>query len=392
MGKQRQRNKVIVLCVIILIALFLFFLFVMKEIRQSQKTSAVGKTTVTGNDILSKHVTDSAAYAHKSIAAIVDSVRDIGKQQKISIIQKRKNGHGIPVHSGTVVTDRFLDSTFDEIIAADMARNPPKPFAGEIKYGLPCESDTEAPWVYPDPSGGLHRKEISITLHATKTCVIEWRTDSVSKWHSYKGESIDIKKTLSLHLRAHDTCGNVMPEREEYYEIKPQEKNRFCPDGMEYVSVGATRYCIDKYEWPDKAGALPQAYISIYNSMDSCVSLGKHLCTTDEWTLACTGPYGWSYPYGASYEPHACNTQDTSARAAGSKVECRGYFEVFDMAGNLAEWTSTKSVKNPQFFNVKGGFWESGSKSGCFDIRYSYFPQNRHNPVGFRCCKEAARE
>jgi hypothetical protein len=37
---------------------------------------------------------------------------------------------------------------------------------------------------------------------------------------------------------------------------------------------------------------------------------------------------------------------------------------------------------------VMGGFWQSGPRSGCFDIRYSYFPQNRHNPVGFRCCKD----
>jgi formylglycine-generating enzyme required for sulfatase activity len=58
------------------------------------------------------------------------------------------------------------------------------------------------------------------------------------------------------------------------------------------------------------------------------------------------------------------------------------------MAGNLAEWTSTRSSKNDRFYNVMGGFWESGPQSTCFDKRYSYFPQNRHNPVGFRCCSE----
>ncbi|HAJ79773.1 MAG TPA: hypothetical protein DCO75_08365, partial [Fibrobacteres bacterium] len=73
----------------------------------------------------------------------------------------------------------------------------------------------------------------------------------------------------------------------------------------------------------------------------------------------------------------------------GKKPECRGYFGVFDMSGNLAEWTGTKSGKNSRFYNVMGGFWESGPQSGCFDARYSYFPQNRHNPVGFRCCSNA---
>jgi formylglycine-generating enzyme required for sulfatase activity len=59
------------------------------------------------------------------------------------------------------------------------------------------------------------------------------------------------------------------------------------------------------------------------------------------------------------------------------------------MAGNLAEWTSTPSPQNSSFNNVMGGYWESGSQSRCADARYSYFPQNRHNPVGFRCCKDA---
>jgi formylglycine-generating enzyme required for sulfatase activity len=59
------------------------------------------------------------------------------------------------------------------------------------------------------------------------------------------------------------------------------------------------------------------------------------------------------------------------------------------MSGNLLEWTGTVSRGNPGFYNVLGGFWQSGVRSSCFDIRSSYFPQNRQNPVGFRCCKDA---
>jgi formylglycine-generating enzyme required for sulfatase activity len=158
---------------------------------------------------------------------------------------------------------------------------------------------------------------------------------------------------------------------------------------MEPVRVGATSFCIDRYEWPNRKGHLPRAYVSVFQAMDTCASAGKRLCTADEWTIACTGPYGWKYPYGALYERYACFTHDTTARPSGSRPECRGYFGIFDMSGNCAEWTSTRSAVNPRFYNVMGGFWESGPQSGCFDVRYSYFPQNRHNPVGFRCCKDA---
>jgi formylglycine-generating enzyme required for sulfatase activity len=121
------------------------------------------------------------------------------------------------------------------------------------------------------------------------------------------------------------------------------------------------------------------------------VSRSKRLCSTEEWSLACSGPHSSAYPYGRLYESHACVTGDTAAWPSGFKPECRGYFDVYDMSGNLMEWTNTRSMTNRQFYNVMGGFWESGSASDCFGARYSYYPQNRHNPVGFRCCADAKR-
>jgi len=252
-----------------------------------------------------------------------------------------------------------------------------------------CKSDTTPPWVYTDPAGGLHHGKISIKLFGTKPCAVEWKSRGET-WNAYAGEAIAIDTTTTLMIRAVDSCGNAMAPREERYEIAPEDSVVYCPDGMEHISVGTTDFCIDRYEWPNKKGALPKAYISLYQAMDTCVTAGKRLCTSDEWTIACTGPYGWKYPYSAEFQLYACVTHDTAARPSGSKSECRGYFGVFDMSGNLAEWTSTKSSKNIQFYNVMGGFWESGPQSGCFDARYSYYPQNRHNPVGFRCCSGAS--
>ena len=254
-----------------------------------------------------------------------------------------------------------------------------------------CAGDSIAPWVYTDPAGGLHYETISVKLFSTKPCSIEWKTDSVGQWKSYAGEDIRIEKTTSLLLRASDSCGNRMEQREERYELRARDTVRYCPDDMEHVAVGRTSFCIDRYEWPNRKGGIPRTYVSVYQAMDTCASAGKRLCTSDEWTIACTGPYGWKYPYGAKFEIHACVTSDTASRPrpSGEKPECRGYFGVFDMSGNCAEWTSTRSNINAHFFNVMGGFWESGPQSGCFDVRYSYYPQNRHNPVGFRCCKDA---
>lgn len=374
MPKNTNRNKIITLCVIILIIVLLFLLFITAK---GKKQPAVKQQETTRDTSLHQ------ALATPAKPDTLKTVSDTIVYKKI--VRKTIRSHdSVAVNKGDICTMTVVqDTLMDSLFFADMGI----PKSDTIKS--PCATDTVAPWVYPDPSGGLHRKEVAIVLVATKPCIVEWKPDSTGVWKVYKGETIAIKKTTNIYMRAHDTCGNRMDERDEYYEIKPTETTQFCQADMEHIKVGAMDFCIDRYEWPNKKGVVPMAYISLYQAMDSCMAAGKYLCSSDEWTLACTGPYGWKYPYGSSYEQHACNTHDTTVRKSGYMVECRGYFDVYDMAGNLAEWTNTKSPKNLQFYNVKGGFWDSGIKSTCYDARYSYYPQNRHNPVGFRCCKAA---
>jgi hypothetical protein len=252
----------------------------------------------------------------------------------------------------------------------------------------PCSRDSTEPWVYPDPSGGLHRTPVAVVFVPNKPCTIEWKWERDQAWRLYKGDTIRIDSTATIAFRAVDTCGKKMAERTELYEIKLTADRSKCPPGMEYVSIGTMAYCVDRYEWPNKRGKRPTTRITIYQAMDSCLIAGKRLCTTEEWQMACSGPYSWAFPYGQIYERHACVTNDTSARPAGSKPECRGYFGLFDMSGNVLEWTNTRATANNSYYNVMGGFWESGPQSGCHGVRYSYFPQNRHNPVGFRCCSD----
>ena len=253
-----------------------------------------------------------------------------------------------------------------------------------------CAANTLALWVYPEPSGGLHRGPITVAFQGNKPCSVFWRFEPDTAWREYDDAPISIEKTATLDFRATDRCGRAMETRQEYYEIEISRTATGCPQGMDLVKIGSTRFCVDRYEWPNRKGAVPLSYVSYYQAMDSCYTAGKRLCSSEEWSLACSGPFSWKYPYGQNYEHNACVTVDGSVQPSGSKSECRAYFGAFDMAGNLLEWTSTPAKENPQFYNVMGGFWESGSRSGCFDIRYSYFPQNRHNPVGFRCCKDVA--
>lgn len=289
------------------------------------------------------------------------------------------------------IADAKADSSKTALAAADSIKaasaDSEAVFFGSIN-STDCTNDTTAPWVYPEPSGGLFHGPLSIRFLSNKKSAVSWRMGTDTLWQRYDDKAISIEKTTTISFRAKDRCGQTMKERQEYYEIDRSASTGACPQGMDLVKIGTMRFCIDRYEWPNRKGVVPQSYVTLYQARDSCFTAGKQLCTSEEWSLACSGPYSWKYPYGQNYESRACVTSDMAPGPSGSKPECRAFFGAFDMSGNLLEWTNTTSRGAPGFYNVLGGFWQSGVRSGCFDIRSSYFPQNRHNPVGFRCCKD----
>jgi len=249
-----------------------------------------------------------------------------------------------------------------------------------------CIEDSVVLWVYPSPSGGRHYDALTVQFKANK--------DSVSFFYRQQGqgnfvaaESAVVAQSSTLEYFGVDRCGDTSLVRTEQYQIVVSDTTK-CPPAMMHVQLPGTEFCIDTYEWPNVPGKLPTTYVSRYHAEDSCYAVGKRLCSAEEFTMACSGPYSWRYPYGDGYEQHSCNTTDTTLSAAGSFSECRSWFGVYDLVGNVGEWTSSRAKQNSLFFQVAGGFWESGSAAKCSYSRYSYFPQNKHHPVGFRCCKD----
>ncbi len=248
-------------------------------------------------------------------------------------------------------------------------------------------NDTIAPWIYPEPTGGLHYNPVEVSFIANEPSTVFWKFSDEPSFREWNGSKINIEADKELHYYAVDSCENVMESKSKKYVFKQSPSDGRCPQGMTFIENEANGFCIDKYEWPNRQRSTPTSNVSFTEASDSCFIAGKRLCTNDEWESACSGKYDWDYPYGQTYEQHACVTLSNRRRKSGDAGECRGWYEVYDMVGNLAEWTSTPSERDNKFFIVKGGFWESGNRGTCSLKRYSYYPQNRHNPVGFRCCK-----
>jgi sulfatase modifying factor 1 len=174
------------------------------------------------------------------------------------------------------------------------------------------------------------------------------------------------------------------------------------------------RFCIDRYEWPNKVCALPRYMASWYEAKNSCEATGKRLCSDTEWTLACEGEDRRPYPYGDGYErdQQACNidkpyiwphaekvfnpktSSDELARldqreASGSRSACVSPYGVHDMVGNVDEWVVNVSQGGkPHMSGLKGGYW-GPVRTRCRPMTTAHDETFRYYQIGFRCCGEA---
>ncbi|MDG5814039.1 PKD domain-containing protein [Chitinispirillales bacterium ANBcel5] len=161
-----------------------------------------------------------------------------------------------------------------------------------------------------------------------------------------------------------------------------------CPDDMELVEEG--KYCIDRYEWPNTRGTLPEVGMTYKQASDACEEIGKRLCTPVEWETACNSAnQRQAYPYGRRYDVDRCNTlgnprSENELAPSGYFRDCVGRAGVFDMSGNAAEWTASEDNYEAA---VYGGFYQSGQRDSRCDSKLKLKKDQSYFYTGFRCCK-----
>jgi formylglycine-generating enzyme required for sulfatase activity len=187
-----------------------------------------------------------------------------------------------------------------------------------------------------------------------------------------------------------------------------------CPDDM----VAVASFCIDRYEAPNDKGELPFALQTAYDGEAWCSERHKRLCSDREWVRACEGPEGRRYPYGDEYREDACNDDHTwiavrwkalarwpgdaaldeaarlfQADMSGARSDCVSAEGVYDLTGNVAEWTRRSGPSPHTGYDhvLKGCYW-----AGCYkEPRPSCSFANGVHPgsfrtyeAGFRCCTD----
>lgn len=216
----------------------------------------------------------------------------------------------------------------------------------------------------------------------------------------------------------------------------PEQREKCGAENMVPVWVKGKEawFCIDVFEFPNKACELPIVWIPPTSAKKVCELQGKRLCSDIEWNIACRGdPEGgddWKYAYGNKVDIEICHTnlrhrtqcivQDakstwktcsTDTEPSGAFPKCRSRFGVFDQHGNVAE-VMMRREGDKVVTQLKGSAWfyvelvkEPGqpvpetttNKTGAYPDHCNFDPRWHVEPMdaamhvnyhlGFRCCK-----
>jgi hypothetical protein len=181
------------------------------------------------------------------------------------------------------------------------------------------------------------------------------------------------------------------------------------PDGTNTnAGTGVSRAC-------SKVNRLPWSSLNYAEAAAACAAVkngagnAMRLCTETEWQTACSVNNAanlWSYSTApATYVAGRCNDNDPSAPAgpwptgktgAGADNTCYADWaaagRIYDMSGNLSEWTSTTATSNGATYQrVRGGNYQTfpnGTK--CNFSFVLQLPAFQNFDLGFRCCSDAA--
>ncbi|WP_455199779.1 formylglycine-generating enzyme family protein [Kaarinaea lacus] len=188
------------------------------------------------------------------------------------------------------------------------------------------------------------------------------------------------------------------------YEVTNGEFKQFLRDLQKY-SEEQIQTLVERLQM--QQDNLPVRNITWFKADEYCRFVGKRLPTEMEWEKAARGTDGREYPWGNEWNADYLNAGQGEAdlMPGGSYENGKSPYGVYDLAGNVMEWTADwyepypgAEYQSPNYGKkrrvVRGGSWGG---VGHYVIphyfrvayRFNFPPDQAFNDVGFRCAKNA---
>lgn len=233
-----------------------------------------------------------------------------------------------------------------------------------------------------------------------------------------KPDSIKPSKTRMMYIPAGEF---IMGSDDRWSDEKPKHKrfvDAFYIDLYEVTNADYKKFVdsanhIPPYHWtssnyPPELHNHPVVYVTWFDADEYCKWKGKRLPTEAEWEKAARGTDGRIYPWGKEFDPDKSNNPQKGSKGTepvGSYENGKSPYGLYDMSGNVWEWTSSWYGPHPgntepseeygkKYKVLKGGSWYDCLFYGCgisaptFN-RGFFVPDTKNSSFGFRCVMPA---
>jgi gamma-glutamyl hercynylcysteine S-oxide synthase len=155
----------------------------------------------------------------------------------------------------------------------------------------------------------------------------------------------------------------------------------------------------------------PVTWVDLDDARAYAAWAGKRLPSEAEWQYAAGGVGHWHYPWGNAFLPGSANDKGTSTTAVDAFPEGRSPLGLYDMSGNVWQWTESERddgnryalLRGGSFYQVRGAKWyfdryiDMGLPMGEWSARPTNYhvklflmspSTDRKATIGFRCVKD----